>query len=93
MDEIAQHGVVAGFLHVLSTHPEVFAGWQQCERNHGAIGAFVQKTMGLASPPSAQELESMSKYSQQSLKPQIAAVQSLASTPSSMISLGLDHEG
>lgn len=93
MDDTQQRGVVAGFLHLLATDKNVFNDWQNCERSHEALGAFVKKTMGLQTAPTADELASMSVYSDKALKPQVQAIAAQgASMPNSLNYLGLDHE-
>ena len=75
MTETQHKAVVAGFFHALKTSPDVFAEWMKTKKDdHHAIGALVQKTLGLASAPSSSDIDAMAKHADAHLQPQIAEI-------------------
>lgn len=77
MNESQLRGVVAGYLHVLTTSPEVFKEWQNTPKEPGAIGAHVAKTLNLKAAPTSEELQTMSDYADDHLKPHIESLNNM----------------
>lgn len=77
MNEAQLRGIVAGFLHILTTTPEVFREWQNTPKEPGAMGALIQKSMNLKSAPTAEHLQAMSDYSQKELRPHLQSLDDL----------------
>jgi len=64
----------AGFLHALKASPDLYRQWAAVERTPDKVGPFIQKTMGLASPPSAADLKAMAAYADEHLSDQMGAL-------------------
>jgi len=78
MNDVAQRAAAAGFLHALKTSPPVFDEWMKTPKDDPvAIGALVQKTLGLAQPPNQTELRAMALHVDGSLHDQVRAVQAV----------------
>ena len=77
MNESQHRGIVAGFLHMLATSPEVFKEWQETPKNPAAMGAFIQKSMNLKDAPTEDEIRAMSDYSEKELRPHLEALQNV----------------
>lgn len=76
MTDVQRRAIAAGFIHALAQSHETLAAWSQVSKTDAtAVGAFIQKTLGLASAPSAEDLSTMSTYVQGNLQEQVKAVQ------------------
>jgi hypothetical protein len=76
MTDVQQKAVAAGFLHALQVTPALYQEWQGIAKdNYAAIGALIQKTMGLATAPSADDLHAMAAYIDAHLQAQVAQMQ------------------
>ncbi|MHB8147617.1 MAG: hypothetical protein ACYDGM_10220 [Vulcanimicrobiaceae bacterium] len=76
MKDIQRRAVAAGFVHALAQSRETLAEWSRLPKSDAAaVGAFIQKTIGLASAPSAEDLSAMSSYVQSDLQSQVKSVQ------------------
>ena len=76
MTETQQRAIAAGFLHALETSPDLYHEWQAIAKdNLDAIGALVQKTMGLQTAPTKSDLDAMANYVDAALKSNVASIQ------------------
>ncbi len=76
MNDIQRRAVAAGFVHAIAHSREALEEWSRLSKSDAAsVGAFVQKTLGLASAPSTEDLSAMSSYVQSDLQTQVKAVQ------------------
>ncbi|HUZ48904.1 MAG TPA: hypothetical protein VMW12_04065 [Candidatus Dormibacteraeota bacterium] len=76
MNDVQRQAVAAGFIHALGQSSDTLARWSAIAKNdHVVVGAFIQETLGLAEPPSADDLSSMSSHVQRNLQPQVSAIQ------------------
>ncbi len=74
MTDVQQRAIAAGFLHALHTTPALFNEWNAIPKDDDvAIGALVQKTMGLSSAPTKADLTAMATYIDASLGEQVQA--------------------
>jgi len=63
MTDTQRRAVAAGFLHALQSSPDVYQEWSGIAKdNYAAIGALVQKTMGLSQAPTQQDIVAMAQY-------------------------------
>ncbi len=75
MNDIQRRAVSAGFIHALSQSREVLGEWSKISKtDRAAVGGFIQKTLGLAAAPTAEDLSAMSSYVQSDLQQQVSAV-------------------
>ena len=80
MTDVQQRSIAAGFLHALQTTPALYQEWNAIPKDDAvAIGALIQKTMGLAQAPSVDDLNAMAAYVDKNLGDQVKALQ--ASNP------------
>ena len=76
MNDIQRRAVAAGFVHALTCSREALEEWSRLPKSDAAaVGAFIQKTLGLAAAPSTDDLEAMSSYVQSDLQAQVKSVQ------------------
>lgn len=81
MNDVAQRAAAAGFLHTLETSPSVFDEWIRIPKDDtAAIGSLIMRTLGLAHPPTSDDLHAMALYVNNVLLDRVRAVQ--ASNPS-----------
>jgi hypothetical protein len=67
MATIQHAAVAAGFMHALHD-PETFAKWQAAYPDPAAVKKLIQDTLGLAQPPSDEDMEEMRKYAEANLQ-------------------------
>lgn len=67
MATVQHAAVAAGFLHALRD-PDTFAKWQAVQNDPIALTKLIQDTLGLAQPPTAEDMEEMRKYTQEHLQ-------------------------
>jgi hypothetical protein len=80
MTDVQQRAIAAGFLHALQTTPALFQEWNAIPKDDAsAIGALIQKTMGLTQAPSSSDLHAMAAHIDASLGDQVNALR--ASNP------------
>jgi len=84
MTDVQRRAIAAGFLHALQTTPELYSEWTSTNKSDdAAVGALIQKTMGLTSAPSKDDLHAMAQYIDAQLGAQVQQIQaSNASAPS-----------
>jgi len=88
MTDVQQRATAAGFLHALQTTPALFQEWNAIPKdNYAAIGALIQKTMGLTQAPSKDDLNAMATYIDKSLGAQVGALR--ASNPETPSHVGV----
>jgi len=76
MTDVQRRATAAGFLHALQTTPELYTEWNAISKtDYAAIGALIQKTMGLAQAPSVEDLHAMAQYIDAHLGAQVSAIQ------------------
>ncbi len=76
MTDVQRRATAAGFLHALQTTPELVAEWSKIPKtDDAAMGALIQKTMGLAQAPSKDDLHAMEQYVDKALGEQAADLQ------------------
>jgi hypothetical protein len=69
MTDSQRKAVAAGFLHALSVDQDVAKEWMATKKDdHAAVGALIQKTMGLATAPSTDDINAMAQYVDSHLK-------------------------
>lgn len=95
MTDTQHRAVVAGFLHVLTTTPEVYAQFQKAGSNPAAVGKFIAETMNLKDHPSAADLKAMAKYADAQLNPHLSKLNEMhGGVPKQCGNVfGLEHEG
>lgn len=86
-----QHeGVVAGFLHLLDRSDSVRASWLQTIQENAqkpsperseALAALVQKTLGLAQAPTADDMQHMLAHANNVLQDRVSAIKAHADVP------------
>jgi len=75
MTDVQQRATAAGFLHALQTTPALFNEWNAISKDDdAAIGALIQKTMGLSSAPTKADLHAMAAYIDAHLGEQVTAL-------------------
>ena len=75
MTDTQRRAVAAGFLHALQSSPEVYNEWSGIKKDdYGAIGALIQKTVGLAQQPTQDDIHAMAKYIDSHLQEHVAAI-------------------
>ncbi len=78
MTDTQHRAIAAGFLHALHTTPALFAEWNTIPKdNASAIGALIQKTMGLSQAPTTADIQAMAKYIDAQLQSQVDSIKSL----------------
>ena len=94
MNETQQRAIVAGFMHVVTTSPALFAEWQRVQQKPGDVGAFIAKTMNLKDAPTAADLRAMAGYADEQLGSHVEKLNSLSSGPPKQVGevFGLQHE-
>lgn len=93
MTDTQQRAVVAGFLHVLTTSPELYADFQKIESNPQAVGEFITKTMNLKSQPGATDLKNMAAYADEQLADHVEKLGAAGGVPKQCGNMfGLEHE-
>ena len=76
MNEISRRGAAVAFLHVLQTTPDVYAEWMDLAKDDpAAVGALIQRTLGLAQAPDGDDLRAMALYIDERLQAQVAELQ------------------
>jgi hypothetical protein len=76
MTDVQRRAIAAGFLHALQSTPELVAEWNKIPKTDvAAMGALIQKTMGLSQAPSRDDLHAMEQYVDKSLGEQTSALQ------------------
>ncbi len=87
MTDVQQRATAAGFLHALHTTPALYTEWNAIAKdNYAAIGALIQKTMGLAQAPSKDDLTAMATYIDAHLGDEVTALR--ASKPEAPAHVG-----
>ncbi|GAC1392919.1 MAG: hypothetical protein NVSMB31_11620 [Vulcanimicrobiaceae bacterium] len=85
MTEVQRRAAVAGFIHALKTSPDVLKEWVATPKHDDkAIGALIQKTLGLAQAPNRADIEAMEKHADEALEPHVKAAQESAGVPRSV---------
>lgn len=75
MTDTQRRAIAAGFLHALQTSPDVYQEWSGIAKdNYAAIGALVQKTLGLSQTPTTEDLHAMAQYVDAHLNDTVAAI-------------------
>jgi len=75
--ESQQHGVAAGFLHILQTHSQVYEKWMHIPKDdYLSIGTLIKEEMGLSTAPDVSDFHAMATYVDAQLKGQVSAIQS-----------------
>jgi hypothetical protein len=78
MTDTQRRAVAAGFLHALSADPQLAQEWLSTPKDDSAaIGALIQKSMGLSQAPSSDDLHAMANYVESHLKSHAEAVQAV----------------
>ena len=67
MATVRHAAIAAGFLHALRD-PDTFAKWQAAQKDPDALKSLIQTTLGLAQPPSDEDMEEMRKYAEENLQ-------------------------
>ncbi len=67
MAKIQHAAIAAGFMHALRD-PDTFAKWQAAQNDPAALAQLIQTTLGLAQPPSAQDMQEMRAYAEEHLQ-------------------------
>ena len=76
MNDTQRKAAAAGFMHALANSREALTEWANTAKDDpAAVGALIQKTVGLANPPSVDDLRAMSTHIKQNLQPQVQEVQ------------------
>lgn len=76
MTESQRHGIAAGFLHLLQTHPDVYDRWIKIPKDDAAkIGALIREEMHLSQMPDKADLNAMAAYIDAHLKDQVEKIQ------------------
>jgi hypothetical protein len=73
MTESQRHAVAAGFLHILHAHPEVYERWIT-KGDAATTAKLIQDELGLAQPPTKEDLEVMARYIDTHLKMQVEQI-------------------
>ena len=94
MTDTQQRAVVAGFLHVLTGSPDVYAQFQKVESNPGEVGKFIAQTMNLKDHPSAEDLKKMADYADAHLTEHVSKLSSMKGGVPKQCgnTFGLEHE-
>ena len=94
MTDTQQRAVVAGFLHVLTNSPEVYAQFQKVQSNPTEVGKFIAQTMNLKDHPSADDLKKMAKYADAQLAPHVEKLNTMQGGVPKQVgnTFGLEHE-
>jgi hypothetical protein len=88
MTDVQQRAIAAGFLHALQTTPALYQEWNATPKDdYAAIGALIQKSMGLAQAPTKDDLNAMAAYIDKSLGEQVSALR--ASNPGAPSHVGM----
>lgn len=75
MNDTQRRATAAGFLHALQTSPDVYQEWSGIAKDdYAAIGALVQKTMGLSQAPSQADIVAMAQYIDAHLQDQVQKI-------------------
>ncbi len=75
MTTTQRRAVAAGFLHALQTSPDVYQEWSGIAKDdYAAIGALVQKTMGLSAAPTQDDIVAMAQYIDSNLQQHVDAI-------------------
>jgi hypothetical protein len=84
MNEVQRRAIAAGFLHAMQTTPALYSEWSNTNQSDdAAVGALIQKTMGLTQAPSKDDLHAMAQYIDGQLGAQVKSIQaSNAGAPS-----------
>lgn len=67
MATVQHAAIAAGFMHALAD-PDTFAKWQAAQNNPQALKQLIQTTLGLAQPPSDEDMEQMRQYAEEHLQ-------------------------
>jgi hypothetical protein len=75
MTDTQRRAIAAGFLHALQASPDVYQEWSGIAKDdYGAIGALVQKTMGLSQAPNRDDITAMAQYVDSHLQEHVANI-------------------
>ena len=75
MTDTQRRAIAAGFLHALQTSPDVYQEWSGIAKDdYAAIGALVQKTMGLSQAPTQDDIVAMAQYVDSNLQEHVASI-------------------
>ncbi len=75
MTDTQRRATAAGFLHALQTSPDVYQEWSGIAKDdYAAIGALVQKTVGLSQAPSQADIIAMAQYVDSQLQENVGKI-------------------
>lgn len=76
MNDLQQRATAVAFLHALQNSAELYNEWMSIPKDDDkAIGALVQRTLGLAQAPDCDDLHAMARYVDAELQTQVASFQ------------------
>ncbi len=76
MNDLQHRSTAVAFLHALQNSPELYNEWMAIKKDDDkAIGALVQRTLGLAQAPDHDDLHAMASYIDSHLQSQVASFQ------------------
>jgi hypothetical protein len=72
MNDVQIRAIAAGFIHAMQTTPELFTEWNQMDKTPANIGPLIQRTLNLATVPTADDLTKLAAYVDEHLSDQFA---------------------
>ncbi len=83
MNDSQRRAVAAGFLHALQTTPDLYQEWSGIAKDdYSAIGALIQKSMGLSEAPTRDDITAMAQYIDAHLQDHVEAIKAQHDEPS-----------